>query len=135
MNFTEYVLAEGESNASIYARHRFAHLSSTVSNFIAEVRDEVRQQCPTYSSQVEVYVENYLCTSSSPTTAANEELQARVHWANAEQTSRMSATSSVTPVSVDEDKDLTFINSNKNLLNTTEQTVYVVSPSNATYWL
>jgi len=61
-------------------------------------------------------------SSTSKTTELEEEL----HWSNLDETLRKLSTASSKIVYFDEEDELDFINSNKNLLNTTEQTVYVV---------
>jgi hypothetical protein len=61
-------------------------------------------------------------SSTSKTTELEEDL----HWSNLDETLRKLSTASSKIVYFDEEDELDFINSNKNLLNTTEQTVYVV---------
>ncbi|CAF4591906.1 unnamed protein product, partial [Rotaria sp. Silwood2] len=63
-----------------------------------------------------------LRTSTTTTTNVLEE---QLHWTKLDETVRKFSIMSTKEIYFDEDNDLNFINSNKNLLNTTEQTVYV----------
>jgi hypothetical protein len=56
-------------------------------------------------------------------------LEGYLNWAKLDETLRKIPSISSKIVHFDEDDDLNFIDSNKNLLNTTEQTVYIVCRS------
>jgi hypothetical protein len=38
---------------------------STISNFLSEVKEEIKEQCSIYLRQVELFLENYSCSSNS----------------------------------------------------------------------
>ncbi|CAF3886240.1 unnamed protein product, partial [Rotaria sp. Silwood2] len=104
----------------------------TIPNFIIEVKEEIKEQCLIYSRQVEAFLENYLCSIEThagvlrtSTTTTTNVLEEQLHWTKLDETVRKSSIMSTKEIYFDEDNDLNFINSNKNLLNTTEQTVYV----------
>jgi len=54
------------------------------------------------------------------------DLKAQLDWSKLDETLRKVSTVSSQINYFDEDEDLNFINLNKNLLNTTEQTIYIV---------
>ncbi|CAF3532145.1 unnamed protein product [Rotaria sp. Silwood1] len=103
----------------------------TIPNFIIEVKEKIKEQCLIYSRQVEAYLENFLCSKThtgvarTSTTTSTNVLEEQLHWTKLDETERKFSTISTKLMYFDEDDDLNFINLNKNLLNTTEQTVYV----------
>ncbi len=92
-------------------------------NLMNDVKKEIQDQCPLNLRQVEAFLENYSCVNNatqdlmSPTTSKN-----RIHIPNIEDMLTLSPQIGY----IDEDNELKFIGSNKNLFNNTEQTVYVV---------
>ncbi|CAF0796921.1 unnamed protein product [Adineta steineri] len=83
----------------------------TIPNFISEVKKEINEQCSMYLRQVEAFLEGYICSTNQvelPSTSIATQLEQNLHWSK-----------------LDEEDELNFIDSDKNLLNTTEQTVYV----------
>ncbi|CAF1040921.1 unnamed protein product [Rotaria sordida] len=102
----------------------------TIPNFIIEVKEEIKEQCLIYSRQVEAFLENYLCSIETHagilrTSTTTNVLEEQLHWTKFDEIARKVSTISTKLLYFDEDNDLNFINLNKNLLNTTEQTVYV----------
>lgn len=71
---------------------------SSIEDFLLKVKSEIHNQCPSYFQRVEIFSQNYRCKTTN--------LQDLSY--------------------IDEDEELSFINSDTNLVNTTEHTVYVV---------
>ena len=69
---------------------------------MSEVKSDIEEYCPMNIKQVTDFLENYSCAS---------QLKPVDHSSLPE---------------IDEDKEMAFINSQRNLFNTSEQTVYVV---------
>jgi len=119
-------------------------------NFIIEVKEEIKEQCSIYLKQVERFLENYLCSSNSKfcffcqnliakknfiwivnhietsSTSTKIDLNIPLDWSKLDETLQKISTTSSQINYFDDDENFNFINLNKNLLNTTEQTVYIV---------
>ncbi|UJR37711.1 hypothetical protein I4U23_030406 [Adineta vaga] len=104
------------------------HYCQTISNFISEVKNEIKEQCSLYSRQVDAFLENYFCSTNPVSFTAKSgtsELEHSLHWSKLDDTLRKLSINPSKTVDFDEDNDFYFFNSNQNLFNTTEQTVYV----------
>lgn len=128
------------------------HFSNIV-NFSNEVKKEIEEECPLNLKQVEAFLDNYLCERTSfisfkiidvpieysilavktenvdiPNNASPDEVKTRLFLPSIDNAISTSSAKLSPQISyIDEDNDLKFINSNTNPLNTSEQTVYVVS--------
>mgnify|MGYP006892786708 CR=1 FL=1 len=83
-------------------KERTIILFSSIEEFISKVKLEISSQCPSYFQRVDIFSQNYLC-KPNPTTTTPVDLSY-----------------------IDEDEEFNFINTNTNLVNTTEHTVYIV---------
>ncbi|CAF0800440.1 unnamed protein product [Adineta ricciae] len=100
----------------------------TISSFISEVKNEIREQCSLYTRQVDAFVENYFCSSNHveiPSVRNTPDLVHSSDWSKLDETLRKLPMTQSKMVYFDEDNDLNFFNPNQKLFNTTEQTVYV----------
>ena len=117
-----------------------------LTDLINEIVKQVQDQCPFYLEQVQLFLRNYSCSSKNKTkqkfsieeyisdlkpditdTTNNDREINRLFMTNVKNiltTSSMKLSSSIDYF--DKDYDLKFINSNQELLNSTEQMVYVV---------
>ncbi|CAF2736251.1 unnamed protein product [Rotaria sp. Silwood2] len=105
---------------------------NNILNFMNEIKDEVQNRCPLKINQVEAFLENYTCSTLKNenidviNVPSRDEFKNRVYLSNNENLLATPSTKVSSQIAYfDEDNDLKFINSNKNLFNTSEQTVYV----------
>ncbi|CAF3865893.1 unnamed protein product [Adineta steineri] len=100
----------------------------TISDFMNEVKKEVQYQCPINVKQVQIFLENYSCPPSKDTIISSVTMKSKdeIHMPSVE--GILSTPSTILSshfAYIDETNDFKFLDSNKSLFNTSEQTVYI----------
>ncbi|CAF1292759.1 unnamed protein product [Rotaria sp. Silwood1] len=114
------------------SRNKDDDYCNNIFNFMNEIKNEVQNRCPLNVNQVEVFLENYTCSTFKNenidvTSLPNrDELKNRLYLSNTENILATPSTKLSSQIAyIDEDNDLKFIKINTNPFNTSDQTVYV----------